>query len=311
MPRTQASRKYLLTINNPVEHGFTRDVLHNTLNGLKSCMYWCMGDERGLEQGTYHMHLYLAFRNPAEFAMIQERFYGAHIDIARGSHHENRDYVRKEGKWAEDAKHETSVPGTFEESGPLPPEQDRRKKQTEEILEMVEAGASNADILRTFPSAMNQLSHIEQARQTLMEEEYREKWRDLRVTYLYGRTGTGKTRSVMEQYGYRNVYRVTNYDHPFDNYKGEKVIVFEEFRSSLSIADMLKYLEGYPVMLPCRYADKVACFDTVYIISNIPLEQQYPNVQENEPETYRAFLRRIHDIEELIFGVDDYDMQGG
>ncbi len=304
MARSQASRKYQLTINNPTDHGFTREVLHATLVGLKSCIYWCMCDEIG-EQGTLHTHLYLAFRNPAEFSMIQERFYGAHIEIARGSHHENRDYIRKEGKWQDDAKNETNLPDTFEESGELPPEQDRRQKQTEAIMEMVENGASTAEILREYPTAMTRLSHIEQARQTLLEDEYRKKWRTLSVTYLHGMTGTGKTRSVMETYGYENVYRVTDYTHPFDDYKCEKVIIFEEFRSSLLIADMLKYLDGYPVMLPCRYANKVACFDTVYIISNIPLEQQYPNVQHNEPETYRAFLRRIHNIEELLLGFNE------
>ncbi len=304
MARSQASRKYQLTINNPTDHGFTREVLHTTLAGLKSCIYWCMCDEIG-EQGTLHTHLYLVFRNPAEFSMIQERFYGAHIEIAHGSHHENRDYIRKEGKWQDDAKHETNLPDTFEESGELPPEQDRRQKQTEAIMEMVENGASNAEILREYPTAMTRLSHIEQARQTLLEDEYRKKWRTLSVTYLHGKTGTGKTRSVMDNYGYENVYRVTDYAHPFDDYKCEKVIIFEEFRSSLLIADMLKYLDGYPVMLPCRYANKVACFDTVYIISNIPLEQQYPNVQHNEPETYRAFLRRIHNIEELLLDFNE------
>lgn len=299
MPRTQAARKYQLTINNPTDHGFTREVLHNTLSGLKSCVYWCMCDEIG-EQGTPHTHLYLAFRNAAEFTMIQEHFYGAHIEVARGSHRENRDYIRKEGKWQDDAKHETNLPDTFEESGELPPEPERNQKQTEAIMEMVANGASNAEILREYPTAMTRLSHIEQARQTLIEDKYRDEFRELAVTYLYGDTGTGKTRSVMEEYGYRNVYRVTNYDHPFDNYKGELVIIFEEFRSSLPVADMLKYLDGYPVMLPCRYADKVACFDKIYIISNIPLERQYPGVQYNEPETYKAFLRRIHHVEEML-----------
>lgn len=303
MPRTKAARKYQLTINNPTDHGFTREVLRNTLAGLKSCIYWCMCDEIG-EQGTPHTHLYLAFRNAAEFVMIQEHFYGAHIEIARGSHHENRDYIRKEGKWQDDAKHETNLPDTFEESGELPPEPERNQKQAKAIMEMVTNGASNAEILREYPTAMTRLSHIEQARQTLIEDKYRDEFRKLTVTYLHGDTGTGKTRSVMEQYGYRNVYRVTNYNHPFDNYKGERVVLFEEFRSSLLIADMLKYLDGYPVMLPCRYADKVACFDTVYIISNIPLERQYPGVQYNEPETYKAFLRRIHHVEEML------DMRG-
>lgn len=296
MARSLASRKYQLTINNPAEHGFTREVLHNTLDGFKSCIYWCMCDEIG-EKGTPHTHIYLAFRNAVEFSTVQERFYGAHIEIARGSHQENRDYIRKEGKWQDDEKHETNLIDTFEEKGELPAEIDHRQKQTEAIMEMVENGASNADILRKYPSAMTKLTHIEMARQTLAEADYSNTWRNLTVIYLYGETGTGKTRSVMEKYGYDNVYRVTNYNHPFDNYKGQKVIVFEEFRSSLPIADMLKYLDGYPVMLPCRYADKVACFDTVYIISNIAPELQYPDVQLSEPETYRAFMRRIHKIE--------------
>ena len=77
----------------------------------------------------------------------------------------------------------------------------------------------------------------------------------------------------MDKHGYKNVFRVTNYAHPFDGYRGERVLLFDEFRSSLPLADMLKYLDGYPLMLPCRYADKVACFTEVYIISNIPLEQ--------------------------------------
>ena len=103
----------------------------------------------------------------------------------------------------------------------------------------------------------------------------------------------------MDTYGYSNVYQVTNYEHPFDTYKGQDVIIFEEFRSSLKIDDMLKYLDGYPLMLPCRYADKVACFTKVFIISNIPLKQQYPNIQVDNPETWAAFRRRIHSVEQM------------
>ena len=57
---------------------------------------------------------------------------------------------------------------------------------------------------------------------------------------------------------------------------------------------MLKFLDGYPLMLPCRYSNKVACFTKVFLVSNIPLSDQYPNVQVTEPETYRAFCRRIN-----------------
>lgn len=39
----------------------------------------------------------------------------------------------------------------------------------------------------------------------------------------------------MEKYGYANVFRVTNYKHPFDQYKGQDDIMFEEFQSSIPI----------------------------------------------------------------------------
>jgi len=234
------------------------------------------------------------------FSTIQKRFYGAHIEPARGSHQENRDYIRKEGKWLGDVKHGTNLPDTFEESGELPPEPQKRQKDGEAIWDMISNGATNAEILREFPTAMNRLQHIDAARQTLLEEQYRTVFRTLHVTYIWGRTGVGKTRSVMEQHGYENVYRVTNYAHPFDGYAGQDVILFDEFRSSLPISDMLKYLDGYPLNLPCRYNDRVACFTQVYVVSNIDFQAQYPNIQMEEPETWQAFQRRFHEVYEQL-----------
>ena len=306
MARSAAYRKYQLTFNNPADHGFSHEVIKTTLSGFSGCVYWCMCDEIG-EQQTPHTHLYAAFKSAVEFSTIQQRFYGAHIESAKGSHRENRDYIRKEGKWLNDAKHETNLPDTFEESGELPPESDKRENQSEQVLAMLDDGASNEEIVRAFPAWIKNLRSLNEMRQTLLEGRYRNEYRNLAVAYLWGKTGVGKTRSVMEKYGYANVYRVTNYAHPFDSYHGENVILFDEFRSDLPTKDMLKYLDGYPLMLPCRYGDKVACFTIVYIVSNIPIEQQYPNVQHDEPETWRAFLRRFESggVYELLPESDD------
>jgi hypothetical protein len=92
------------------------------------------------------------------------------------------------------------------------------------------------------------------------------------------------------------VFRVTDYEHPFDSYKGQEIVVFEEFRSSLKIQDMLNYLDGYPLELPCRYANKIASYTQMYIITNSDLAEQYPSVQEEHPETWQAFLRRIKTV---------------
>lgn len=294
MARSQANRKYQLTINHPLEHGFHHEGIKQILSDFPSLEYWCMCDEVGRE-GTPHTHVYTVFKNAVMFHTLQKRFYGAHIEPANGSNQENRDYLRKEVKWAEDEKHETNLIETFEESGELPPDRAAGKKERAAIYKLVKNGASDFEILEEFPNAMTILDKVERTRQTIQAEQYKNDFRDMKITYLWGETGVGKTRSVMEEYGYSNVYRVTNYAHPFDTYKGQDVVIFEEFRSSLPISEMLVYLDGYPTMLPCRYADKQACFKQVYIITNIPLSKQYPNVQLEEPKTWEAFERRISD----------------
>lgn len=119
---------------------------------------------------------------------------------------------------------------------------------------------------------------------------------DLKVVYLYGATGQGKTRSVLDTYGDSSVYKVTNYKNPFDLYACQPVMCFDEFRSQLPISDMLEYLDVYPLILPARYNGKVMCAETIYIISNLALEDQYSHVQTDSPETWKAFLRRIHEV---------------
>lgn len=299
MPRTESSRKYLLTINNPIDHGFTHDRIRAILNEFPTLRYWCMCDEVGLETNTPHTHVYVVFNNSVMFDTMHKRFYGVHIDKANGSNRENRDYVRKEGKYLDDPKHDTNLSETFEEWGELPPDRSRSETQAAQIVQMIRDGKTNAEILEVCPTAYSKMAYIEQTRQTLLEERYKDTWRTLEITYIWGETGSGKTRSVMEAYGYSNVYRVTDYAHPFDGYKGQDVILFEEFRSSIPLATMLPYLEGYPIELPCRYANKVACFTRVFIISNIPLEKQYPNVQMDEPASWAAFKRRIGTVVEL------------
>lgn len=294
MARKPSGRKFQLTINNPLKHGFSHERLKAILSEFSGALYWCMCDEVG-EQGTPHTHIYVVFKNCVMFDTIHRKFHGAHVEQTKGNNQENRDYVRKEGKWLNDDKHETNLIDTFEEWGELPSDRTRGENQSEQIMQMVRDGMTNAQILEAIPGAYSKLNYIEQARQTVLFDKYRDTWRELEVTYIWGDTGAGKTRSVMDTYGYSNVYRVTDYAHPFDNYKGQDVILFDEFRSSLPLTSMLTYLDGYPVELPCRYANKAACFTKVFLVSNIPLEQQYPNIQREEPESWNAFRRRIKD----------------
>ena len=302
---TKKSRKYLLTINNPVDKGYT----HNRINDIMSLFkyeYYCLCDEVG-ENGTPHTHIYFYCTNAVYFDTVKKRFPEAHIDKANGSSQENRDYIRKEGKYLTSDKKETNIPETFEEYGTMPLDTvDKNKTVSADVVEMVKNGYSDTEILDRYPSCYTKLKPIESARQTFLFEKFSKEFRKIEVNYIYGDTGTGKTRFVMDTYGYENVYKITDYSHPFDRYKGEDIMLFDEFRSSLQLKEMLQYLDGYPCSLPARYEDKTACFTKVYIVSNIPLKQQYPNIQAEEPESWNAFVRRINNITE--FKRTDFNM---
>ena len=249
-----------------------------------------MADEQGQ---TLHTHIYLQSTGGIRFSTIKKNFPTAHIESARGTAQQNRDYIAKEGKFDGD---ETKILDTFEEWGNLPAERQGGFDVESIIIERIQDGATNADILLEFPHYLRGMRDVEYVRQTLKAEEYRNKRRILQITYIFGGTGVGKTRSVMDTYGYSNVYSVNNYKHPFDLYAQENVILFDEFNSGIRIQDMNNYLDCYPIALPARYNNKQACYEKAYIISNLDLRKQYPSEQHNHPEIWAAFLRRINKV---------------
>ena len=288
-------RKYLLTINNPGEE-WTHERIKSFLDTLK-LKYWCMADEVGLEEKTPHTHVFFVARTSAiRFSTVKSLFPTAHIDPANGSSEENRAYVQKSGKWEDDPKGETSVPDTFEEWGELPIEQPGTRNDLAVLRQYIVDGLTNYEIIEINPDYMMNLDKIDRARQVIKEHQYRNDFRHLETTYIWGKTGTGKTRGVMEKYGYSGVYRVTDYSHPFDSYDGEDVLLLDEYGSNFRIRELLNYLDGYPLSLPCRYTNRVACYTKVYIISNLCLSKQYVDVQLSSPETFRALLRRIKTV---------------
>lgn len=301
MARSQSSRKYQITINNPLEKGYTHERIKEILNEFTNLIYACFCDEIGLENGTPHTHIFIICKNGVMFSTVQKRFYGAHIEAAKGKNIDNYNYIRKIGEKYENKK-ESNLTETFEEIGELPKDRGNSVNLSEQIYEMIENGCSVPEIINEYPNAIRQITNIEKTISMYKADKVKNLFRKLDVSYIYGATGVGKTRTVMEKFGYENVFRITNYKHPFDNYNGQDVILFDEFRSSLPISDMLVYLDGYPVNLPCRYADKPALYTKVYIISNISLEKQYVEVQKYEPETYNAFLRRFTNEQVELIG---------
>ena len=287
---------YQLTINAPVEKGYThKRIIEIIRSNFKTITYFCMADEQGSQ---FHTHVYVVFASRVRFSMLKRYFPEAHIEKCRGSVSDNVNYIKKSGKWKlDESKQEKKIDGTFEEYGTQPPDSKGKRSDMSELYQMILDDMTNAEILATNQDYILQIDKLDKIRTTILTERYKETVRlDLEVTYISGATGTGKTRSVLEKNGYVNVYRVTDYLHPFDSYCCQPVICFDEFRSSLKLKEMLMYCDIYPIELPSRYANKYACFNKVYIVSNWELERQYPELQREDEESWKAFLRRIHKV---------------
>jgi hypothetical protein len=296
MIKDPQSTRWLAVINNPLEKGYDHGRIKMELQKMKSAKYWCMADEMGIGEQTPHTHIYIACSSAVRFSTLKNRFGEAHLERACSTSQQNRDYIAKEGKWENDVKHGTKIEGTFEEWGEMPIESQAAWNVESLILQRIVNGASNAEILLEFPDYLRGMRDVEYVRQALRAEQYREKWRNLETVYIWGVTGIGKTRYVMDKHGYSNVFAVNNYKHPFDGYAGEGVMLFDEFDSGLRIQDMNNYLDGYPIALPARYTNKQACYESVFIVSNLDLKQQYAQERIAQPDVWDAFIRRIHKV---------------
>ena len=251
--------------------------------------------EKGGEDGYLHYQIYIENIEAIRFSTLKKKLPNAYIAERRGTRRQAYEYVTK----AETRIGEPLGNGTIN----LEEEQGKRN-DLRNIIMMLEEDASMAEIQNAYPSQFllysNRIKAYVNARDEQRQEIFKKTFRTLTTTYIWGKTGVGKTRFVMDKFGYENVYVVTNYDRSmWDTYKGQKVVLFDEFRSSMKISEILKQLDGYPIDLPARYHNKIACYDIVYIASNIPLLEQYPIIQNEEPETFEAFKRRIHYIWEF------------
>lgn len=301
-------RKWNITINNPLDYGFTHQRIKDCIESLKSVKYWAMCDEMG---STLHTHIIIYRNGQILFQTLKKLFPPSHIEKMMGTVAENREYLMKDGKWKGTDKEETKLVNTFEEFGTVPEERQGQRNDLTALYDMIKDGKSNYEILEDNPNYMMQLEKVERCREILRYEQFKNIVREMHVEYWFGDPGSGKTSGVYKLYGgYDKVYRVTDNRNPWDGYKGQDVILFDDFRAcDFDINILLKWLDIYPLELPCRYNNKQACFTHIYFTSNISFDQLYRTVQSEDASTWNAFCRRFDLIKEFRSG-SQFDYKG-
>lgn len=115
------------------------------------------------------MHIFIYSKSPIRFSTLKNRFPVAHIDKANGSVMENRDYLRKEGKWQGSDKEQTNLIDTFEEVGDVPKPVDENSPDMSALIEEIENGLDTCEIIKLHPKYALRIKEIDTLRQTVLE----------------------------------------------------------------------------------------------------------------------------------------------
>lgn len=151
-----------------------------------------------------------------------------------------------------------------------------------DLLDLLFAGyISKAEVEKRMTGSQygqyrRQIEDVYSKRLMIQAEKFRremkEQGRKIRVIWLFGRAGTGKSRRAREYAENREQsYFVTGSSRDmFQGYAGEHTLILDELRPEvMNYADLLRILDPYgeQVMAPSRYSDKPLACDFIIITS--------------------------------------------
>lgn len=109
------------------------------------------------------------------------------------------------------------------------------------------------------------------------------------VFVFWGVTGSGKSHRAWNEAGL-DAYAKDPRSKWWDGYKGQKHVVIDEFRGTIDIAHMLRWLDKFPCTVEIKGASVPLACTKLWITSNLSPDQWYPDL---DAETKRALRRRL------------------
>lgn len=255
-----------------------------SLEHFKYCIFSL---EQGKEEETPHFQGFITFGIGKRFATIKKYLPFAHIEQARGSNAECRDYCKKS---------DTHVAGPFE-IGEFVEQRARTDKSN--FIQLIHSGITNSELAKLDSNLYLSTSQSKiEAIRADAHEIYRRICRNVVVTYIYGPPRVGKTSSIFKKYGLENVFTIDNYgDFQFNGYNYENVLLMDEFNSQVRpITKLNKLLEPFPLKLNIKGGYVYSAYEKIYIVSNSSLDRMYVNDKKENYMQYLAFISRIDNI---------------
>lgn len=110
------------------------------------------------------------------------------------------------------------------------------------------------------------------------------------VRCFWGPSGTGKSYSAWEEAG-DSAYSKDPRSKFWYGYRGQKEVIFDEFRGGIDISHMLRWLDGYAVSVETKGSSVPLCAERIWITSNLHPNDWYSDI---DYQTRDALLRRLN-----------------
>jgi len=225
------------------------------------------------EHGYIHWQLVAVSKKKCKATGMKRNFCStAHVEVTRSA-------AANEYVWKDDTCFD---PNSRFELGRLPLNRNE-KKDWDQIWNSAKRGA-----LDEIPADVRVRSY-----KTLksIEKDYMRPTEMLRtVRVYYGPTGMGKSRRAWYEAGI-TAYPKGPTSIYWDGYQNHENVVIDEFRGQINISHLLRWFDRYPVCVECKFGACILNARNIWITSNIPPEQWFPDL---DPTTFLALQRRLN-----------------
>lgn len=250
-------------------------------------------------KGLKHIHEVVTFDKAKRQGAVSKLYGNAHVEEMRGTKEQAEDYINKRGKFEEKGETIQAIWGDIEAI------QNNAGTRTDiknfDALCMTDDFSIDKFLLDYTNSRSIQMykdRYYRLCRVKAMNEE-----RDIKVIYVQGIPGSGKTRGVRDRI---NSYSQTfwadctdsNNAFPFDGYACERVLVLDELRPGIfDVGTLLRVLDRYPYKVNIKGGNAPACWDTVYITTAFDIYEwfKFDDPGKRADNLRQQFLRRIHE----------------
>lgn len=230
---------------------------------------WAKGQQEQGQGGFLHWQWVVLFTRSVRLGAVTNLFKG-HWELTRSEAAVS--YV-----WKED----TAIPGTQFEIGSLP-----LKRNSEKDWDKIWSAATKGD-LDEIPADVrvrcyNQIKRIK-------GDHAQAKRIEKTVNVYWGPTLCGKSHKAFEEAG-DDAYTKDPKTKWWCGYRGQKHVVIDEFRGSIDIAHMLRWLDKFPCCVETKGSTEPLCCTHVWITSNLDPHYWYPDL---DADTRDALIRRL------------------